>query len=151
MFSHKACDLWLAVLHSLFQKVHIMIIICQWRRQISPELYQAFYGQGEAVTFSVIHYNISDSQPFQVNSPLCRSLIYHPPPPKPTGSGGWRPGYFYGVVHQEPNFERNFEIRCAGNACISIFVRSTNARSQKCCPSYRPSAHFGLGTSCVLW
>ena len=23
----------------------------------------------------------SDSQPFQVNSPLCRSLIYHSPPP----------------------------------------------------------------------
>ena len=30
-------------------------------------------------------------------------------------------------MHQEPNFEGNFEIRCAGNACISIFVRSMNA------------------------
>ena len=57
-----------------------------------------------------------------------------PPPPQPASSGGWRPGYFSGVghhVHQEPNFEGNFEIRCAGNACISIFVRSMNASEPK--------------------
>ena len=34
-------------------------------------------------------------------------------------------------MHQEPNFEGNFEIRCAGNACISIFVRSVNASEPK--------------------
>ena len=34
-------------------------------------------------------------------------------------------------MHQEPNFEGNFEIRCAGNACISIFVRSMNASEPK--------------------
>ena len=40
-------------------------------------------------------------------------------------------------MHQEPNFEGKFEIRCAGNACISIFVRSMNASAH---------VHFGLGT-----
>ena len=49
-------------------------------------------------------------------------------------------------MHQEPNFEGNFEIRCAGNACISIFVRSMNASEPKIVVLHRPSVHFGLGT-----
>ena len=34
-------------------------------------------------------------------------------------------------MHQEANFEGNFEIRFAGNACISIFVRNMNASEPK--------------------
>ena len=48
-------------------------------------------------------------------------------------------------MHQEPNFEGKFEIRCAGNACISIFVRSMNASEPKMLSFIGPCP-IGLGT-----
>ena len=45
-------------------------------------------------------------------------------------------------MHQEPNFEGNFEIRCAGNACICICI----CLGTKNVVLHRPSVHFGLGT-----
>ena len=47
-------------------------------------------------------------------------------------------------MHQEPNFEGNFEICCAGNALH--FCQKYECLGAKNVVLHRPSVHFGLGT-----